>query len=222
MKRALPLLALALASAGEAHPKRPAVQFGEPGDIISAEGNFVHIAAAKGTKAAIQATAERDAVIFAPQPTNADAWAERATPAELATRWHTTELWMSCDGSFAVTHGEWQRGDARGWYATVWHREKGGDYQWVLAESGPLATPLPASDMIGASVADCPAHQHGAAPAPVKAPQTGPVDYTSHRADDDTMAWTTATEPGGGYRLSVRLKQNGQMKEVLNAVSAAR
>lgn len=197
--------------------------FAEPGDIIAAEGNFRHLSAAKGTKAAIRATATSDAQIFAPRLMRVSDYAGSAAVASFPA-WHTGQVWMSCDGSVAVTHGA---ALATGWNITVWKRQKGGGYKWVLEEDGPLSAAIsqsdPAeSDMISASVADCPARRtHGAADAPV-APGNGKVpvaDYTSGRADDGTLAWVTASGLDGSRIFTLQIVQGGALHDVLRATT---
>ena len=224
MKRALPLIALALASSAAARQKRAPVLFAEPGDIISAEGAMTRIGNDKGMKAALRATAAPGAEIFAPRLMGVDEFVKTAKEADFTKDWHTRRLWMSCDGSFGVSYGEWRISPALGWFVTVWHRQKKGAYKWVLNENGPLAAPPPDSDMIRAIIADCPAHHRGDAPARAPAAPAGKaaIDWTSHRADDDTMDWTTATETDGSHSFLLRIKQDGMMKDVLRATALAR
>ena len=214
--RTAAMLVLALAATQAPAAKRSAqATFAEPGDIIAAEGNFSHLSAAKGMKAAIRATAAANAQIVAPDVMRVTQYAD-STAAQLAAQWHTQQLWMSCEGSIAVTHGEWQRTPAKdwpatGWYVTIWQRQKGGGYKWVLAESGALKAPLPESDMIAASVADCPVrHARGAAgKSEPAAPDRGraPADYLSGHSDDATLEWATtqagAPESVSGSRVFV-------------------
>jgi len=227
MRGLRPILVMALALAATLAPISAAARrstqatFAEPADIIAAEGNFSHLSAAKGMKAAIRATAAANAQILAPDVMRVTQYAD-STAAQLSAQWHTRQLWMSCDGSIAVTHGEWQRSPATGWYATIWRRQKGGDYKWVLAESGARKTPMPESDMIAASVADCPVrHARGAAgKSEAAAPDRGkaPVtDYLSGHSDDFTLEWATSQAADGSRVFVLRLKQDGTLHEVLRA-----
>ncbi len=216
---------LALAATQAAAGKRGTQPgFAEPGDIIATEGNFARLNAAKGIKAAIRATAAPDAQIFAPRLMRVAGY---AMP-NLTATWHTGQVWMSCDGSIAVTHGEWQQSPAPNrqidaWYITVWKRQQGGGYKWVLEEDGAQTAPLASSDMISASVADCPARRaRGSADAP-PAPAHGKAplpDYTSGHADDGTLAWTTALAPDGRRAFTLQIRQDGVLHEVLRATAA--
>ena len=229
MRRVRPALAilLVLAAAQSAtqtwgKPGAPA-GFAEPSDIIAAEASFSHVAAAKGIKAAIRATAVPDAQVFAPQPMRV---ADYANSANLDAHWHTTQVWMSCDGSVAVTHGEWQRAPAVGWYITVWRRQKGGGYKWVLAQGGPLQTLPSGSDMIAASVGDCPARRaHNAdagkpGPPPAARGKAPALDHASGHADDATLAWATVITPDSGRTFTLQVRHDGVMREVLRASAA--
>ena len=206
--------------------KRPApAGFAEPGDIIAAEGTLTRLGNEKGMKAAYRATAAPDAEIFAPQLMRIDAFVKNVSETNLAKNWHTRQLWMSCDGSYGVSYGEWRMQPALGWYIMIWHRQKGGAYKWVLNENGPLSAPLPDSDMISAGVADCPTRRRvdsSAKPARTPEPARPPItDYTSHHADDDTMTWTTAVAADNSQTFSLSLKQDGAMREVLHTGTAA-
>lgn len=198
--------------------------FAEPGDIIAAEGYFAHLSAEKGAKAAIRATAAPDAQIYAPQLMRVADYANRPADPNQMAPWHTSRLWMSCDGSIAVTHGAWHRGPVIGWSITIWHRQKNGGYRWVLAESGPLSAALPESDMIAASVADCPPRRaRSAATAAAAAPERGTAplaDYSAGRAVDDTLEWGHTPSPDGGRTFSLHIRQDGALREVLRASTA--
>jgi hypothetical protein len=217
------ILAIVLAlAATPATAKRSAQPgFAEPGDIIATEGAMARLAAAKTMKAAFQATAAAGAEIFAPQLMRMPEFVKIVPDNQLAKDWHTRQVWMSCDGSYGVSYGEWRMPPALGWYVMIWQRQKGGAYKWVLNENGPLAAPLPDSDMISASVGDCPVRRGrgntGASPNVTPTAQPALPDYTSHHADDGTMAWTTAVAADNSQTFSLMLKQDGTMREVLQA-----
>lgn len=198
--------------------------FAEPADIIAAESNFIHLSTAKGAKAAIRATAVSDAQIFAPQLMRVTEYANSAD-IKIPAQWHTRELWMSCDGSIAVTHGEWQRSPASGWYVTIWQRQKSGSYKWILAADGVLHSPLPDTDMITAGIADCPVrHAHsivetGKTDASARG-KPAVSDYLSGHSDDTTLEWATSPAPDGSPGFVLRLKKDGLMREVLHAGAA--
>jgi hypothetical protein len=169
-------------------------------------------------KAAIRATAVADAEIFAPQLLRVADYVTRATEADLTVPWHTSQVWMSCDGSVAVTHGTWQRPSTIGWFATIWRRQKGGGYKWVLAQGGALAAAPADSDMISASVADCPARRARGVDSQPSA--KAPADYTSGHADDGTLVWATIAAADGRRSFVLQIRQDGVLHEVLRADTA--
>jgi hypothetical protein len=215
-------LTVVLALAATQAMGKPGAQpgFAEPSDIIAAESSFTHLSAAKGLKTAIRATAVPDAQIYAPQLLRVTDYANLRP--SLPATWHTGQVWMSCDGSAAVSHGTWQRGPALGWYITVWRRQKKGNYQWVLEQGGPLVAAPDDSDMIAASVADCPARRaRGSANTPpASSPGKVPAaDYTSGHADDSTLAWATTFTADGGRTFTLQIKQDGILHEVLRTAA---
>ena len=118
-----------------------------PSRVIAAELAFARAAQEKGQWSAFAEYATEDAVMFVPQPTNAQAWLKgRANPPQ-AVRWQPHQVWSSCDGSLAVAKGALQRPDgSAGYFTTVWARQakKKAGYRWLLYHEGALAEPLAA------------------------------------------------------------------------------
>jgi hypothetical protein len=225
MHRLFPALALALAAmpaaAQERHSKGGAEVFAEPGDIIAAEGAFAQLRADKGPRAAIRATAQSDALTYVPQPVRVADYLKRRTEPSLPPTWQPQQVWMSCDGSYAVTHGAWQQAPGQGWYVTIWHRQKGGEYKWVLDRGGTTDAAPPTPDMIAASVADCPPRSpHGKPPGPASDRGKSLPDYASYHSDDGTLDWATMVAPAGGGAFTLREKQDGAWRDVLTAPAA--
>ena len=92
--------------------------------VVAAELAFARAAQEKGQWTAFAEFAADDAVMFVPEPVNAQAWLKgRANPPQ-AVRWQPHQVWSSCDGSLAVTKGAWQRPDGSvGYFTTVWQRQ---------------------------------------------------------------------------------------------------
>lgn len=221
------VIALALI-ATQATAKRSAQPgFAEPSDIIAAEGNFAHLSAAKGVKAAIRGTAAPDAQIFAPLLMQVSNYINGPAAANHPAQWHTRQVWMSCDGSIAVTYGAGQQAPLASWDVTIWRRQKGSSYKWVLEQGGALQAAPPRSDMIAASVADCPARhaRPSATTNTVVIPtsdhgKSRAADYSSGQSEDATLAWSTTLTPDGGRSFALLVKQDGTMQEVLRAIAA--
>src|SRR6478752_2391887 len=114
-----------------------------PADIVAAEQAFGRAVQEKGQWTAFAEYAADNAVMFVPQAVKARDWlAGRANPPQ-GVRWQPHEVWMSCDGSLAVTRGAWQRPDGSvGYFTTVWTLADGqGEYRWILDQGDALTAP---------------------------------------------------------------------------------
>lgn len=222
MKRAALILAalalaapqFALAEPGKApppHSRRPRTP-ADPAAVIAAEIAFNRLAQEKGQWTAFRATAAKEAEMFAPLRVKAAQWLKRRADPSVSVRWQANEVWLSCDGSYGVTRGTWQRPGATGTFSTVWQRQaKGGGYKWVLDQSLNSDGSAPNPEAITALVGDC----AGIPPAIATAAATGDVRYGS--SADGTLAWTSIVQPDGSRSLVVRLWKDGAFREVLNA-----
>lgn len=128
----------------------------DPSRVIAAELAFARLAQEKGQWTAFIETSTDDAVMFVPEPVNAREWLRKQTNPPQAVRWQPHQVWSSCDGTLAVTRGasQWPNGSV-GYFTTVWERQRGGGYKWVMDQGDVLAQPLEAPEMVGATVADC-------------------------------------------------------------------
>ncbi|HEU4651826.1 MAG TPA: hypothetical protein VFS49_10465 [Croceibacterium sp.] len=197
----------------------------DPAAVIAAEIAFARAAQDKGQWTAFAEYATKDALMFLPQPSNAQAWLKgRANPAQ-AVRWQPHQVWSSCDGSLAVTKGAWQRPDGSvGYFTTVWERQKKqkDGYRWVLDQGDALAEPLAAPEMIAAKSAECPR------PIPRDEVVLDPPQCTAQgctgggRSGDGTLAFRYETAPDGARTFRVLLRNAaGEMDEVLRSEVAA-
>ncbi|MDE2596426.1 MAG: hypothetical protein KGL44_06055 [Sphingomonadales bacterium] len=230
MKRGLLSLSLclfAVAAPGAARQRPlPGHAYANPSAVIAAEIAFAQLAQDKGQWTAFRATAAPGAKMFQPQPVLVSQFlGNRADPAT-TVKWQPHEVWMSCDGSYAVTRGAWQRPEVTGYFITVWQRQKDGGYKWVLDQGEGLVQPLPAPDMIRARVADCPERRRGSPPVrPASAPNPRgkgtplppPIDPLSAASDDGTLRWTTTVDSAGAREFSLVLTIDGHSGEVLHA-----
>ena len=199
-------------------PQRPG--YANPSAVIAAEIALNHLARDKGQWAAYREMAAPEAEFFVPQRVKAAEWLKgRAEPSTVAER-RTQEVWMSCDGTYAVTRGSWRMANAQGFYFKVWQRqEKRGEYKWLLDQGFPLAEALPEPEMIAAHVADC----SGTAPAIGVAASTTSgaiVAGETESSDDGTLAWTALPDPGAAPSLIVNMWRDGRMQDVLRAGAA--
>jgi hypothetical protein len=217
-------LVLALATAGcaaggsreqfDGPPLKPSAN---PSAVIAAELAFSQLAQTKGQWTAFRETAAPDAEMFVPQRTKAAAWLKgRADPA-LAVKWQPQAVWSSCDGSFAVTRGEWQRPGSAGAFATVWERQKKtGTYKWVLDMSLTDEENARSAEMVQAIVADCNGEPLGVAVASADA--SGKMaDSVTASSDDGTLSWTSTVFDNGARHFVLRMWKDGDLREVLAA-----
>ncbi len=202
MNRALVPLTLVAALAACSQGPRPGRDLrptANPSVVIAAELTFAQLAQDKGQWTAFGQTATADAVMFAPQPVQAQAFVKgRANPA-VAVKWQPHQVWSSCDGSIGVTRGAWQGPKASGYFTTVWQRQKGGGYKWVLDQGTDLPMALDAPEMIAAKVAEC-----KPLPPTVVTP-VAPGDRRRGQSDDGTLRWSTAVaaDCSRTYRLAL-------------------
>lgn len=226
MKRLAALAALAAlagcASMDEGRGLRPVAN---PSAVVAAELAFARLAQEKGQWTAFRKYATADAVMFMPQPVNARDWLARQTDPPEAVKWQPTEVWASCDGSLAVSHGNWQRPDgSTGTFTTIWQRRRDEEYRWVLDQAEPApATPVPADPdaiaSIGAKVADCPAGGPRPASSALATVDWGQAPGTrgAGRSVDGTLAFEWALQVDGGRLLTVTMRQGNAMPTVFEA-----
>ena len=206
MNRFLAPLALTAALAACTQGPRPdrLRPTANPSAVIAAELAFAQLAQDKGQWTAFAQTATGDAVMFVPQPIQAQAFLKgRANPA-VAVKWQPHQVWSSCDGSIGVTRGAWQGPKASGYFTTVWQRQKNGSYQWVLDQGTDLPMALDAPEMIAAKVAECrPLPPPAVAASAVAAEMAG--DRESGTSSDATLKWDTAVATDCSRRFVVQL-----------------
>ena len=194
-------------------PLKPAA---DPSAVIAAEVAFNRLAQDKGQWTAFRETAAPGAEMFVPQRIAAADWLKDRVNPQVSVRWRPQQVWSSCDGAIAVTHGDWQRPGTTGSYATVWQRQSNGAYKWLMDMSLSSERPVQASDSIEAKVADC---AGTALPvSPDLALQVG-VDVRTAVSPDGSLRWTSATRADGSRRFILTLRRNGQPVQVLDLSS---
>lgn len=189
-----------------------------PGAVVAAELGFAQLAQEKGQWTAFRETATKDAVMFVPQPVNAQTFLKGKANPPVAVRWQPHQVWSSCDGSLAVTRGAWQRPTGVGYFTTVWQRQKDGKYKWIMDQGDDLAEPLIAPDMIAASVADCRSKQAIAA-----ASITG-LELPAHGSgvsQDFSLAYDWEVAQDLSRRFTVSMIKDDKMVTVLDLKVAA-
>ncbi len=152
------LALLAGATLADAQPRRD--QGNRPGAnpsaIVSAELSFARLAQEKGQWTAFRETADKDAVMFMPDAVNAQTWLKKRADPPKALVWQPYRVFVSCDGSYALSTGPWTGpGGGGGTFNTIWRRQKNGGYKWVVDFGS--ATQIARQDevIIDGKVADC-------------------------------------------------------------------
>jgi len=216
MKR-LAAIALAATLAACASPRdrtdlRPTA---DPSAVIATEMAFARAAQEKGQWTAFRQYATRDAVMFVPQPVNAQDWLRRQTDPARAVTWQPHQVWSSCDGSFVVsTGGATYPGGSQSNFLTVWQKQDEGEYRWVLDQALPHGERPFAADTIGAAVADCPTSRPGG-----RLQARRGENWRSGASNDRTLEWATQLEADCSRLVTVRIVQGGQFEEVFRVAA---
>lgn len=225
----LALASLAGTAAGAEDRSGPAGRarnsYADPSAVIAAELAFARLAQEKGQWTAFAATSANDAVMFAPQMVLAQQWLRGRPNPPVAIKWQPHQMWSSCDGSLMVSHGSWQGPKQTGYFTTLWQRQRGGSYKWIVNSVDSLTQPLAAPDMISAQIADCPARSRRPPEAEARNGRTRPREARgpnpfdparrSGKSDDGSLSWTVTVGPSGARNLSVEWKKDGADKPVL-------
>ncbi|HZH33583.1 MAG TPA: hypothetical protein VEX64_02025 [Pyrinomonadaceae bacterium] len=108
--------------------------------VVGAEKAFARTAEEKGTKAAFLQFAADNGLVFNPIPLNArEAWSKRSDNSPLLV-WQPAWADASASGDFGYTTGPWSmhpksKADTAtsfGEYVTIWKKQPGGDWKFVL------------------------------------------------------------------------------------------
>ena len=205
------------------------IAIADPDEVVAAERAFARAVQDKGQWTAFAEYAAEDAVMFVPQAVKAHDWlAGRADPPQ-GVRWQPHEVWMSCDGSLAVTRGGWQRPDGSvGYFTTVWALAAGqGEYRWILDQGDALTAPLEAPEAVAETVGDCPfTGSAGMAEADLRNLDTealngGATTVGSGWSADGTLAYRYSVQPSGARKFAVLIVKGGRVQEVINSEVAA-
>jgi hypothetical protein len=214
MKRILLVAALALAACSQrGRPEGPVFNIAQPSEVVAAELAFAQLAQERGQWTAFRQTAAADAEMFVPERANAQQWLRGRSDPPVAVRWQPHEVWISHDGSLAVTYGAWQRPAGTGYFITVWRRQRDGKFRWVLDQGADLDEPLPAPEMLRAHVAD---ERPGSAAQiePCRSASGEPV--ISHISKDSTLQACTVLFADGHRQFGLFLIQGPDYATVFN------
>lgn len=216
-------VALAGCAAGPGQPRDPRartlVSRGEPSAVIAAELAFARQAREKGTWTAFREWSTPDAVWPGPQWQNVQAALRSAADPAQPIVWSPDLVWVSCDGSFALSSGPAAYPSGRkSRFATIWQRQDNGEYRWVLDQGFDLEDGYAAKDMIAGRSAECPAGSRSFRQQRAARARRGEA-WHSGRSDDGSLAWTTELAADCRRTHVVTALEDGAMTEVFRRIS---
>ena len=197
-----------------------------PSAIVQAELAFARLAQEEGQWTAFRETATDDAIMFTPDLVNAQQWLKGKADPPQAVTWQPHHIYMSCDGSIAVSTGAWQnaKGDS-GRFTTIWQQQDFGqrrpnkktEWKWVFDDGDALDSPLAEPDYVETDVASCKAK------IPSESVQTGLTDRSMTAASPDrSLVWRAAVQDDRSRIVYVDLAQDdGSFKRVHEYTVAA-
>ncbi len=207
--------ALASCAGGPTGPRNFEPKLANPSAVIAAEIAFNRLAQERGQWTAFRQTSAKDAIMFLPQPTLAQAWLQGKADPAVSVKWQPHKAFMSCDGKTGVTTGaaQWPGGQ-HGYFTTVWQWfEKGGrgdgEWKWLVDHGDIISAALPAPEMIETRVASC----KGKAPAALRAPAVG-AQMKMGFSRDQSLSYSWVVQPSGARTMTVQL-WNGETSDVV-------
>ena len=193
----------------------------DPSKVIAAELAFARMAREKGTWTAFRETAVDDALWPSPALTRVqDDLKGQPNPAQPIV-WSPDAVWVSCDGSFALSTGPATLANGRRTrFATIWQRQHNVEYKWVLDQGFDLEADYAEPEFIGAKVAQCPQRtlQRGRFRDP---DVQDSASWGRGTSNDGTLEWVTEIAADCSRTLAVRMAQEGAMAEVFRRHSPA-
>ena len=184
----------------------------EPQTAAQAERAFASAAQAEGQWSAFRRFAAEDSVMFAPQPVKTQEFLKDRKDPPAALMWWAADSYVSCDGALAVNSGPWIRpkGDAFGYFSTVWQRQADGGWKWTMDGGDGLAKPRPAGDAPRIRRGSC-----KGSPATVAAVRYRDGETAEGQSEDRTLAWRWHVAPDGARSFDVWLWDGRRMKPVM-------
>ncbi len=139
------LLALVLAGCASAGPNGASST--SPAPIVAAEKAFAARAAAIGWISSFKEYAASDALMYAPTPTNAQAFlATQADDGDKTLAWTPRFVGIAASGDFGFSAGPvWAAGKPYGNYFTIWRKQPDGKWKWIFDGGGGLPSEWPAA-----------------------------------------------------------------------------
>ena len=182
-----------------------------PATAVDAEREFANRAQTEGLWTAFRATGASSAAMFVPNYVDAQTWLKDRKDPLLAYMWWPAEAFLSCDGQMAATTGPSVLGATRGYFTTLWVRDRDGSWKWLLDHGDRLSTPRPAGEAPKVSRASC-AGAKGPGQWSVTTMDAGDatrIGGGGHRSEgisgDGSLKWNWQTRQDGGRQVEVLL-----------------
>lgn len=197
-----------------------ALQAAAPQTAVEAERAFAAAAQADGQWTAFRRFATDDAIMFTPQPTNAQYWLGGRADPPRAVEWWPTESYVACDGAVAVNTGGWKRPDGSvGYFTTVWKRQADGGWKWVVDHGDTLATPRARPDAPRVRQAICAGKTK---PFLSLRSSTGPgVVFANGESADHSVAWSWIVDADNARSLMISFWNGRSYETVIDDKVAA-
>ena len=243
MKYVIALIALALAGCSQQAPRFTRTQIdralqgapgaAQPGQIVAVEKAFARAARDEGQWTAFAEYAAPGAILHGRGGGIAAAgWlSAQSDPAE-AVQWAPRAVWMSCDGSLAVSQGRFLDPDGKvGTFVTVWQQQPDRSYKWVYDVGAPDNPQPPAPppeaprgefdivvtgiDSIEGRTADCAraGEDVAAMPQALAAARSTNPEYSSR---DGTLSYTWAHSQTGERHFVATWLRDGEWQTELD------
>ncbi|MBO9574238.1 MAG: hypothetical protein J7494_00735 [Sphingobium sp.] len=212
----------------------------DPSAVVAAEIAFARLSREKGQWTGFKATADKDAIMFLPQAANAQAFLKKLKDPPKSVAWQPGRVFISCDGTYAISTGPWQRPNGTtGTFITLWRQQQDGGYKWAFDFGSNKAFSGNPEDGVEAKVADCPARgmrpgqrvegergtdqaggQYRAMPRKrpklqiVRIPIPAPADGEG-KSQDGSLSWAWTSGPKA-RSLTVKMRYEGAEKTVID------
>ena len=183
---------------------------------IDAERAFAADAQKLGQWTAFRKFATDDALMFVPQPTNAQSFLKDRKDPPIAVFWWPGRSYVSCDGSYAINTGPWVRewGKSVGYFTTVWQQQADGSWKWIYDAGDGLKTARAEGGDITPQVAACPTKW----PVPPVPDRNLDADVKSGSGSskDGTLNWDWTVLPDGSRNFFAMIWDGREHRVVID------
>lgn len=185
-----------------------ALLLAQAGTAVEAEREFNRTAQTQGQWTAFRRYAADDAVMFVPQPQNAQAFLKDRKDPPVSVQWWPAESYVSCDGTAAVNTGPWAAARGAGFFTTVWIRQADRGWKWIYDGGDALKTPRALPEKPKLRRAAC-----GTVP-PMPPPPAG-TDRGAGGSRDGSLIWRWAMAPDGSRTFAASIWTGKRFEEVV-------